>query len=157
MEALLGVVIGSVVAIGSTLTIEVYKQRRELRHRWDEPSLQAIIDFVEAVNRAIGALYDEGRSRCVRGSHDEETIRLDRVSRTALDTVRVAHVRARLLRSSMDASLKGYLNALYELKQLADEGFPGDDAKWKAAQRALQDQLDRFIVDVAASLRINSD
>jgi hypothetical protein len=129
MEALIGVIVGSAVSIAATLSAEVFKARRELRHRWDADALEAIANFVEAANLAIGALFDEGRSRGTPGSSEEATQRFDRASRAALDRVRVSHARARLLMSPIDDPLSSYVSALINLKVLADRGFVDGDAE----------------------------
>ena len=53
MESLIGVVIGGLISIVTTITMDQRHARRELRHRWDADGLEAIASYIEAVNRAI--------------------------------------------------------------------------------------------------------
>lgn len=154
MEALIGVVIGGLVSVITTISIDVIRNRREMRHRWDGVALDAVTDFIEKVNIAIGYLYDEGRARHLLGPSHDRTIELDRQSRSAMDGVRVSHARARLLLSPLGDSLSRYFGALGSLKTLADEGFPPGDARWEHVQAQLRDELDGLLRRVALTLEI---
>jgi gas vesicle protein len=155
-DALIGVVLGGLISVTTTLAIDQVRSRRELRHRWDAAGLEAIAHFIEEVNKAIGNLYDEGRSRFVNGPDAEITANFDRQSRAAMDSVRVAHARARLLMSPVGDSLARYYQALDGLKKLADIGFAGDDARWKDAQTKLRAEMDALLSDAATALHIRS-
>lgn len=154
MDAFIGVIIGGLVSVVTTLSIDTIRSRREMRHRWDGIALDAITQFIEKVNIAIGMLYDEGRSRHALGSDDERTRQLDRASRSAMDSVRVSHARARLLMNSIGDSLWSYFGALGQLKALADEGFPAGDPRWEDIQAQLRSELDQLLVRVTQTLRI---
>ena len=76
---------------------------------------------------------------------DHVRTKRDRVSRTAMDDVRVAHARARLVMNALSAQFAAYYQSRGELKSLADSGFPHGDPKWKAAQSKLGADLDSLI------------
>lgn len=154
MDAFIGVIIGGLVSVITTVSIDVIRNRREMRHRWDGIALDAVTDFIEKVNIAIGNLYDEGRARHLLGSDHDRTIELDRHSRSAMDGVRVSHARARLLLSPLGDSLNRYFSALGSLKSLADEGFPPGDGRWEEVQGKLRDELDGLLRRVSLTLQI---
>jgi len=47
--ALLGVALGGVLSLLGTLVLDVRRSRREDSHRWDEPQLEATVDYVTTV------------------------------------------------------------------------------------------------------------
>lgn len=157
MESLIGVLIGGLISIVTTLTIDARRAKRELRHRWDADGLEAIASYVDAVNRAIGALYDEGRSRSEDGAGSERLEQFDRAARSAMDTTRVAHARARLVMNRMHVCLANYQHALGDLKTLADVGFAADDPRWKAVQSQLAARLDELLAEAANTLKIQPE
>jgi hypothetical protein len=149
----LAVVLGALIALASSLLVEWRTSRRALRHRWDEARLAAVGDFINASNTAIGALFDEGRSR---GEDRDDLEVRDRVARQAMDAVRVAHARAQLMLASERPVLDSYRSSLNELKALADGGFRDGDERWKVLQRRLQDDHEHLIVATSHVLHIPS-
>ncbi len=145
MEAFVGVIIGGLISVATTLTVDAVRNRRELRHRWDDDGLEAIEHFIDAANLTIGALYDEGRRRFVDEADSPELMALDRTARTHMDSLRVAHARARLILRPLEGELADYRTALDDLRRLADTGFAVDDLRWKEAQSQLYRQLDIII------------
>lgn len=154
MESLIGVVIGGLISIITTVVMDHRNAQRELRHRWDADGLDAIETYIEAVNRAIGALYDEGVSRVRDGADSDRLAQFDRTARSAMDATRVAHARVRLVMRRLDAPLSSYQAALQSLKSLADAGFESDDPRWKTAQRHLGDTLDALLAAAGETLKI---
>lgn len=155
LEAFIGVVIGGLVSIVTTVVVDHVRARRELKHRWDAAGLDAVAEFIDLVNKAIGALYDEGVSRH-RDPNGERTAQLDRVSRAAMDAVRVSHAKARLVMNSLSDRFADYYSSLHDLKAIADAGFPSADSNWKQAQDNLRQRLDALIDSAASELKIRN-
>jgi hypothetical protein len=154
MEVLFGAVVGGLISLATTLAVDVLRGRRELQHRWDADALAAVEHFIEVANRAIGALYDEGRARDRRPNEVDEIATLDRVSRGHMDAFRVAHARARLMTGALALQLGSYGAALSKLKVFADDGFPPDERVWKECQASLVEELDALIVKAGEVLQL---
>ena len=107
--------------------------------------MEAIEHFIDAANLTIGALYDEGRKRYVDDSESPELLALEITARSHMDSLRVAHARARLILRPIEDELAAYRTALDGLRRLADKGFAVDDPDWKQAQANLYRQLDAVI------------
>ena len=147
MEVFIGVVLGGIISLVTTLAVDTIRGRRELQRRWDASSLEAIEHFIDVANLAIGAMFDEGRSRGRRDPEDpqDRIDDFDRQARAALDNVRVAHARTRLLLAPLELQLAAYRTTLDELKRLANRGFSEGDKQWKAVQTELGEQLDALL------------
>jgi hypothetical protein len=151
MSEIVSVVIGASIALASSLIVEWRTAQRALRQRWDSDRLTAVSDFINTSNKAIGALFDEGRSRGeVRGDLAEK----DRESRVAMDAVRVAHARAQPMLPGQRSALDSYRKSLDELKALADAGFKDGDARWKESQRRLMNDHEQLVVSTSQVLHI---
>ena len=153
MSQTLSVVLGALIALASSLIVEWRTSRRALRQRWDTNRLDAVGEFINASNRAIGALFDEGRSR---GERRPDLPEKDRDARLAMDAVRVAHARAQLMLASERPVLDSYRNSLNELKALADKGFEDGDADWKRLQQRLLENHEQLVVATSRVLHIPS-
>jgi hypothetical protein len=57
MNEAIAVVLGALIALASSLIVEWRTARRALRHRWDNERLDAVGEFINASNKAIGALF----------------------------------------------------------------------------------------------------
>jgi hypothetical protein len=114
MEALMGVLIGGLVTIVTTVVTDHVRAKRDLKYRWDIAGLDAVAEFIEVVNRAIGALYDEGVSR-FEDPASEQTAQRDRASRAAMDAVRVSHAKARLVVNPLSDEFASYYQSLDRL------------------------------------------
>lgn len=156
MEVFIGVVLGGIISLATTLTVDTIRGRRELRRRWDASSLEAIEHFIDVANLAIGAMFDEGRSRGRRDPEDskDRIDHFDRLTRAALDKVRVAHARTRLLLAPLEPQLATYRTTLDELKRLADRGFSEGDEQWKTLQTRLGEQLDTLLREATKLLHL---
>jgi hypothetical protein len=66
MQALLGVTIGGVITLATTLVVDRFRFRRERQNHWDDERLEAMTEFIAAANRAISAPNDKG-TRLARG------------------------------------------------------------------------------------------
>jgi hypothetical protein len=109
VNEIVAVVIGAAIALASSLVVEWRTAQRALRQRWDSDRLTAVGDFVSAANKAIGALFDEGRSRGeTRGDVSER----DRESRSAMDAVRLAQARVQLMLPSQRGPFDLYRHTL---------------------------------------------
>jgi hypothetical protein len=144
---LLGVAIGSLLSIVATKIAERNRYERELRHRWDAEILKAVGAYIEAVQGAISALYDEGRSRASSDStalDSADTIKANRRSREAMDRVRTTVVIARLHAPSLREPIETYKKELDQLKAHADKGFATDASLWPTSKKRLQFALDHL-------------
>lgn len=157
METLVAVTVGGLVSIVATVTIDLVRGQRELRYRWDAPGLDALVAFVDATNRAVGVLYDEGRSRGEKLDGHELVAERDRLARTATDNVRVTHTRALLLLHPLKDPLKSCLDAVLALKGIADVGFLPGAPEWRAAQSAILDSVTELQTSATDVLKIHSN
>ncbi len=118
-----------------------------MRHRWDQEILKAVGAYIESAQRAISALYDEGRSRRSAGSTDPDSadsLEFNRRSREAMDLVRTTRVIARLHAPSLQGTIKAYKDELDKLKVHADRGFDSDPSLWPASKKSLEDALENL-------------
>lgn len=154
MNVLWGVVIGGAISLAATLTVDWVNSRRQLQRRWDSDVLDAIEHLVDVANRTIGALYDEGRARYAGDPESAVVAERDRNARSHMDTMRVAHARARLMAPKMRPVLDRYREALDQLKLSADRGFDPTGQEWKDHKARLEGLLDDVLNAAAARLQI---
>src|SRR5690349_19292516 len=105
MEALLGVIVGGVITLTTTVLVDNLRFRRERRYRWDDERLETMSQFVAAANRAISALYDKGVAVAHNPTSSEESAGARREARAAVDDLRIQHFRARLVNPSLASTL----------------------------------------------------
>jgi hypothetical protein len=151
VNEIVSIVIGAAIALASSLLVEWRSAQRALRQRWDSDRLTAVGEFINASNKAIGALFDEGRSR---GEKRDDLAERDRESRQAMDAVRLAHARAQLMLPGQRSPFDDYRRTLDELKVLADHGFKDRDPTWKDLQRRLLSDQEELVRATSLVLRI---
>lgn len=150
MQAFIGVLLGGIISVTTTLMIDSVRARRELRHRWDEAALEAVAQFSEDVTSAAGHFFDEGRSRFTNGPESPLTVECGRLARVAMDKVRVDLARTRLIIGKLSQHLEDCQASLVRLKGIANStGFDGKDGSWREAKDELNEELERLL-DAAA-------
>ncbi|WP_420453169.1 hypothetical protein [Ilumatobacter sp.] len=148
MTGLLGTLLGGTIALISTIVVDRLRERRELRHRWDQRGFDELRDYISSANLVIGALYDRGHTKAKRGPDSESFRRFKNVSRGRYDELRVAEACAAMSNPALRPEIDAVGSGLEKLKVIAERGFEPQDAAWEEGRAETMSAL-RSLIDRA--------